>query len=54
MKSLYNDLLTNREASVRMRCQVLKNIVAYLVEEEVRMMKADSECKLLNSTEALL
>lgn len=43
MKTLYCDFLTDTEASVLLRCQVLKNLLNYLQEEEVRMSKSDAE-----------
>ena len=45
MRELYIDLLTQKDAPVKMRCQVLRNMLMYLMEEEARMIKADQECK---------
>ena len=47
MRELYIDLLTRKEAPVKMRCQVLRNMLMYLMEEEARMIKADQECKFI-------
>ncbi|GAB6029016.1 hypothetical protein CHUAL_004804 [Chamberlinius hualienensis] len=43
VKSLYNEMLTKDDAVVTLKCQVLKNIQTYLQEEEIRMIKQDSE-----------
>ncbi|KAG8180025.1 hypothetical protein JTE90_026629 [Oedothorax gibbosus] len=43
VKTLYHYLLTSPAASCVLKCQVLKNITSYLVEEETRMMKKDAE-----------
>jgi len=48
LKELYHQMLTSRANSptaVRLLCQVLSNIHSYLVEEELKMMKAEAECK---------
>lgn len=45
VKSIYSSLLTNENSPVQLKCQVLKNIQTYLQEEEIRMIKQDSECK---------
>ena len=45
LKDFYHELLANPAASTKMKCQVLKNINVYLVEEERRMTVADAECK---------
>ena len=45
MRQLYIDLLTTKDAPMKMRCQVLRNMLMYLMEEETRMIKADQECK---------
>ena len=47
MRSLYIDLLTTKDAPMKMRCQVLRNMLMYLMEEEARMIKADQECKFV-------
>ncbi|ELU12686.1 hypothetical protein CAPTEDRAFT_160616 [Capitella teleta] len=45
LKALYNEQLTDKFGSVRMRCQVLRNLQAYLMEEEEKMMRAEDEWK---------
>jgi len=45
LRDPYHKFLMNADAPVKMCCQVLRNLQTYLVEEEVKMMKADSECK---------
>lgn len=43
MKELYYYLLTDCRASVKLKIQALKNLQCYLVEEEIKMIKADAE-----------
>ena len=45
VRDLYHDLLMTKNSAVRMKCQVLRNIQNYLLEEEDKMMRADAECK---------
>ena len=45
MKDMYHDFLTNDNAPIKLRCQVLKNLQLYLVEEEITMSKSDAECE---------
>lgn len=45
LKTMYSDLLTNSDGSLKLKCQVLKNLYYYLEEEEVRMAKSDLEWK---------
>jgi len=48
LRDLYHRMLTSPADSVtavRLLCQVLTNIHSYLVEEELKMMKAEAECK---------
>ena len=45
LRDLYHELLTQPDAPVKMRCQVLRNLQTYLIEEESKMMKADAECE---------
>ncbi|KAL8600997.1 hypothetical protein ACOMHN_030654 [Nucella lapillus] len=45
VKEMYHDFLTNDNAPIRLRCQVLKNLQLYLVEEEIAMAKSDAEWK---------
>ena len=54
LRELYIDLLTRKEAPVKMCCQVLCNMLMYLMEEEVRMIKADQECKFISVIPSLL
>ena len=44
LKEYYKHLLV-WNPSVRLKCQVLKNLHNYLSEEEIKMIKADHECK---------
>lgn len=46
LKQLYYKLLTEPDAPLSMRAQVLNNIEMYLQEEEQRMIRQDQECKL--------
>ena len=48
MRELYIDLLTRKEVPLKMRCQVLRNMLMYLMEKEARMIKADQECKFIS------
>ena len=54
MRELYIDLLTRKEAPVKMCCQVLRNMLMYLMEEEARMIKADQKCKFISVIPSLL
>ncbi|KAK7495047.1 hypothetical protein BaRGS_00013687 [Batillaria attramentaria] len=45
VKEMYHDFLTNDNASIKLRCQVLKNLQLYLIEEEIQMSKSDAEWK---------
>ncbi|KAK2173697.1 hypothetical protein NP493_856g01005 [Ridgeia piscesae] len=53
IRELYIDLLTRKEAPVKMRCQVLRNMLMYLMEEEARMIKADQESTLVLQIKAM-
>jgi len=44
LRDPYHHLLTNEDVPIRMCCQVLRNLQTYLVEEELKMMRADAEC----------
>ena len=47
LKDMYHRLLTAPAGSptaIQLLCQVLTNIHLYLVEEELKMMKAEAEC----------
>ena len=39
---------------MKMRCQVLRNMLMYLMEKEARMIKADQECKFISVIPSLL
>lgn len=54
LKDLYIQLLTDSGLSVRLCCQVLKNIQMYLAEEEAKMMKADKRCMCLQVLKSIL
>ncbi|XP_046372301.1 nipped-B-like protein isoform X3 [Haliotis rufescens] len=43
MRDLYYRFLTGEDEPVKLRCQVLRNLQNYLIEEEFRMEKADAE-----------
>ncbi|CAE1178724.1 SCC2 [Acanthosepion pharaonis] len=43
LKELYYYLLTDYNASTKLKIQALKNLHGYLVEEEVKMIQADAE-----------
>ena len=45
LKEFYHELLSDPGTSTKMKCQVLKNINVYLIEEERRMTEANAECK---------
>lgn len=45
VKEMYHDFLTNDNAAIKLRCQVLKNLQLYLTEEEITMAKSDAEWK---------
>ncbi|XP_074642892.1 nipped-B-like protein A isoform X2 [Tubulanus polymorphus] len=45
LKEYYISLLTRSHLSVRLGCQVLKNLQNYLLEEEIKMIKSDHEWK---------
>uniref|UniRef100_A0A2C9MAH1 Nipped-B protein n=1 Tax=Biomphalaria glabrata TaxID=6526 RepID=A0A2C9MAH1_BIOGL len=53
LKDLYTRLLTDDKASVKLRCQVLRNLQVYLTEEELQMSKSDAEWKKHSKTEDL-
>lgn len=46
LKNFYHKLLTNDDAPLQMKVEVLHNIEMYLVEEENRMIQQDLECEL--------
>ncbi|XP_052774333.1 nipped-B-like protein A isoform X2 [Mya arenaria] len=45
LKTMYTEQLTDANACLKLKCQVLKNLYLYLLEEEVRMAKSDAEWK---------
>ncbi|XP_060588229.1 nipped-B-like protein B isoform X3 [Ruditapes philippinarum] len=45
LKTMYSEHLTNPDSPIKLKCQVLKNLSYYLVEEEVRMAKSDADWK---------
>jgi len=48
LKDVYHQMLTDcadSQAAVELLRQVLANIYNYLIEEELKMMKAEAECK---------
>lgn len=45
VKSLYNSILSDKNCSVNLKIQVLKNLQTYLQEEDTRMQQADRDCK---------
>ncbi|XP_063234204.1 nipped-B-like protein isoform X2 [Bacillus rossius redtenbacheri] len=53
LKKLYHSLLTEDDAPLQMRTQVLNNIEMYLQEEERRMIKQDQEWAKLSKQENL-
>ncbi|GIY26683.1 nipped-B-like protein [Caerostris extrusa] len=53
VKSLYYYLLTSPGASSILKCQVLKNITNYLIEEEMRMIQKDAEWSKTSKSEDL-
>lgn len=45
VKTLYNSILSDKNCSVNLKIQVLKNLQTYLQEEDTRMQQADRDCK---------
>lgn len=45
LRDLYYDQLGEHNNVLKRKIQVLRNLQTYLVEEELKMMKADAECK---------
>lgn len=45
VKNLYNTILSDKNSSVNLKIQVLKNLQTYLQEEDTRMQQADRDCK---------
>ncbi|XP_059489671.1 nipped-B-like protein isoform X2 [Neocloeon triangulifer] len=53
LKRMYHLLLTDKDAHIAMRIQVLGNIETYLQEEEMRMIKQDQEWAKMSKKENL-
>ncbi|XP_069043025.1 nipped-B-like protein A isoform X1 [Lepisosteus oculatus] len=53
VKNLYNGILSDKNCSVNLKIQVLKNLQTYLQEEDTRMQEADREWKKLSKQEDL-
>ncbi|XP_050412412.1 nipped-B-like protein [Patella vulgata] len=53
VKDMYNMFLTDNNAPTKLRCQVLRNLQSYLVEEENRMLLADQQWKKQSKNEDL-
>ncbi|BFZ16564.1 hypothetical protein BsWGS_19603 [Bradybaena similaris] len=53
LRDLYTKLLTDNSASVKLRCQVLRNLQVYLTEEELQMARSDAEWKKHSKQEDL-
>ncbi|KAK6494364.1 nipped-B-like protein [Huso huso] len=53
VKTLYNGILSDKNGSVNLKIQVLKNLQTYLQEEDTRMQAADREWKKLSKQEDL-
>ncbi|XP_073400050.1 nipped-B-like protein isoform X2 [Dendrobates tinctorius] len=53
VKNLYNNILSDKNSSVNLKIQVLKNLQTYLQEEDTRMQQADRDWKKLSKQEDL-
>uniref|UniRef100_A0A6Q2XUS5 Nipped-B protein n=1 Tax=Esox lucius TaxID=8010 RepID=A0A6Q2XUS5_ESOLU len=53
VKTLYNGILADRNTSVNLKIQILKNLQTYLQEEDSRMQEADQQWKKLSKQEDL-
>ncbi|XP_029434550.1 nipped-B-like protein isoform X2 [Rhinatrema bivittatum] len=53
VKNLYNIILSDKNSSVNLKIQVLKNLQTYLQEEDTRMQQADRDWKKLEKQEDL-
>ncbi|XP_078531085.1 nipped-B-like protein isoform X3 [Lissotriton helveticus] len=53
VKNLYNNILSDKNSSLNLKIQVLKNLQTYLQEEDTRMQEADREWKKLSKQEDL-
>ncbi|XP_060046943.1 nipped-B-like protein isoform X2 [Erinaceus europaeus] len=53
VKNLYNSILSDKNSSVNLKIQVLKNLQTYLQEEDTRMQQADRDWKKVAKQEDL-
>ncbi|XP_061873333.1 nipped-B-like protein isoform X3 [Colius striatus] len=53
VKTLYNSILSDKNCSVNLKIQVLKNLQTYLQEEDTRMQQADRDWKKVAKQEDL-
>ncbi|KAF6126011.1 NIPBL cohesin loading factor [Phyllostomus discolor] len=53
VKNLYNNILSDKNCSVNLKIQVLKNLQTYLQEEDTRMQQADRDWKKVAKQEDL-
>ncbi|XP_015418124.1 PREDICTED: nipped-B-like protein isoform X2 [Myotis davidii] len=53
VKNLYNNILSDKNSSVNLKIQVLKNLQTYLQEEDTRMQQADRDWKKVAKQEDL-
>ncbi|XP_043839077.1 nipped-B-like protein isoform X2 [Dromiciops gliroides] len=53
VKNLYNSILADKNSSVNLKIQVLKNLQTYLQEEDTRMQQADKDWKKVAKQEDL-
>uniref|UniRef100_A0A6I8Q4B5 Nipped-B protein n=1 Tax=Xenopus tropicalis TaxID=8364 RepID=A0A6I8Q4B5_XENTR len=53
VKNLYNNILSDKNSSVNLKIQVLKNLQTYLQEEDTRMQQADRDWKKMSKQEDL-
>ncbi|XP_051784298.1 nipped-B-like protein A isoform X2 [Erpetoichthys calabaricus] len=53
VKNLYNGILSDKNSSLNLKIQILKNLQTYLQEEDTRMQEADREWKKLSKQEDL-
>ncbi|NXC91150.1 NIPBL protein, partial [Cercotrichas coryphoeus] len=53
VKALYNNILSDKNCSVNLKIQVLKNLQTYLQEEDTRMQQADRDWKKVAKQEDL-
>uniref|UniRef100_A0A8C5LQR1 Nipped-B protein n=1 Tax=Leptobrachium leishanense TaxID=445787 RepID=A0A8C5LQR1_9ANUR len=53
VKNLYNNILSDKDCSVNLKIQILKNLQTYLQEEDTRMQQADRDWKKVSKQEDL-